>query len=59
MGSQGETKQFIRSVCIAVTMQIDAFSDERMKILYTLSFMRRGMAQVWAANETSMVLANT
>src|SRR5882724_5780173 len=39
-------------------MQIDAFADERMKILYALSFMRRGMAQVWAANETSMVLAN-
>jgi len=40
-------------------MQIDAFADERMKILYALSFMCRGMAQVWAANETSMVLANT
>src|SRR5882724_7790577 len=40
-------------------MPIDAFADKRMKILYALSFMRRGMAQVWAANETSMVLANT
>ena len=40
-------------------MQIDAFADERMKILYALSFMRGGMAQVWAANETSAVLANT
>src|SRR5882724_10917898 len=40
-------------------MQIDAFADERMKILYALSFMHGGMAQVWAANETSMVLANT
>src|SRR5882724_12610369 len=39
-------------------MQIDAFADKRMKILYALSFMRRGMAQVWAANETSAVLAN-
>ena len=33
-------------------MQIDAFTDERMKILYVLSFMHGGMAQVWAANET-------
>src|SRR5882724_5981224 len=40
-------------------MQIDAFAYERMKILYVLSFMHGGMAQVWAANETSMVLANT
>src|SRR5882724_6676420 len=40
-------------------MQIDTFAGERMKILYVLSFMRGGMAQVWAANETSAVLANT
>src|SRR5882724_6749912 len=39
-------------------MQIDAFADEKMKILYMLSFMHGGMAQVWAANETSTVLAN-
>src|SRR5882724_8713404 len=39
-------------------MQIDACADKRMKILYALSFMHGGMAQVWAANETSMVLAN-
>src|SRR5882724_8876260 len=57
-GSQGKTEQFVRSIRIAVTMQIDAFANERMKILYMLSFMRRGMAQVWAANETSVVLAN-
>src|SRR5882724_8170027 len=56
--SRGKTKQFVRSVHITVTMQIDTFADERMKILYTLSFMRGGMAQVWAANETSAVLAN-
>src|SRR5882724_1666516 len=40
-------------------MQIDAFGGERMKILYALSFMSGGMAQVWAANETSVTLANT
>src|SRR5882724_6353490 len=39
-------------------MQLDAFMDERMKILYTLSFMWGGMAQVWAANETSAILDN-
>src|SRR5882724_8434624 len=40
-------------------MQIDAFSNKRMKILYALSFMSGGMAQVWAANQTSVTLANT
>ena len=40
-------------------MQINAFTNKGMKILYTLSFMCRGMAQVWAANKTSAVLANT
>src|SRR5882724_7961180 len=39
-------------------MQLDAFMDERMKILYTLSFMWGGMAQVWAANKTSAILDN-
>src|SRR5882724_10846406 len=39
-------------------MQLNAFTDERMKILYTLSFMWGGMAQVWAANETSVILDN-
>ena len=43
---------------IAVTMRLDAFTDERMKILYTLSFMQGGMAQVWVANETSVILDN-
>jgi len=31
-GSRGKTEQFVRSVCIAVTMQIDTFADKRMKI---------------------------
>ena len=39
-------------------MQLDAFTDERMKIQYTLSFMWGGMAQVWAANNTSAILDN-
>src|SRR5882724_8131619 len=39
-------------------MKINAFANERMKILYALSFMSGGMAQVWAANETSVTLAN-
>src|SRR5882724_9076287 len=56
--SQEKTEQFIQSVRIAITMQIDTFADERMKILYTMSFMSGGMAQVWAANKTSTTLAN-
>src|SRR5882724_4776094 len=43
---------------MAVTMQINASADERMKLLYVLSFMSGEMAQVWVANKTSMALAN-
>ena len=39
-----------------VTMQANTFIDKRMKILYALLFMRRGTAQVWAANETMAVI---
>jgi len=51
-------EKFVQSIFIAITIQLDAFVDERMKILYTLSFMQGGMAQVWAANETSVILDN-
>ena len=40
-------------------MQADTFMDERMKILYALSFMRGAMAQVWAVNETMAVITGT
>jgi len=39
-------------------IQIDTFMDKRIKILYALSFMHRGMAQVWATNETKVVLSS-
>ena len=37
----------------------DAFADGRMKVLYALLFMCRGMAQVWAVNETMAVITGT
>ena len=40
-------------------MQADTFADERMKILYVLSFICRGMAHIWAANETMAVITGT
>ena len=40
-------------------MQADTFADERMKVLYVLSFMCRDTAQVWAANETMAVITGT
>jgi len=36
-------------------MQLDMFMDERIKILYALSFMHGGIVQVWAKNETNVV----
>ena len=58
-GNQDQTEEFIRAVWIVVTMQADTFVDERMKILYALSFMCGGTAQVWAANETMAVIMGT
>jgi len=49
-GSRDKAEQFVQSICIAITMQLDTFADERMKILYALSFMHGGIAQVWAEN---------
>ena len=57
-GNCDKTEEFVRAVWITVTMQADAFADERMKVLYALSFMRGGTAQVWAANETMAVVTS-
>ena len=58
-GNQDQTEEFVRAIQIVITMQADAFVDERMKVLYALSFMHGGMAQVWAANETMAVITGT
>ena len=55
-GNCDKTEEFVRAVQITVTMQVDAFVDKRMKVLYALSFMHGGMTQVWAANETMAVI---
>jgi len=56
-GSRDKAEQFIQSIHIAITMQLNMFADERMKILYALSFMHGGIAQVWAENETNSILS--
>ena len=43
-GNRDQTKEIIRAIQITVTMQADTFVDERMKVLYALSFMCGGMA---------------
>jgi len=40
-------------------MQLNMFTVERMKILYALSFMCGGIVQVWAENETNMILSHS
>ena len=32
-GSREKADQFVQSVCIAITMQLDTFVDKRMKVL--------------------------
>ena len=58
-GNRDQTEELVRAIWIVVTMQADTYVDKRMKILYVLSFMCRGMAQVWAANETMAVITGT
>src|SRR5882724_3308229 len=58
-GSRDKAEQFVRSIRIAITMQLNMFVDERMKILYALSFMCGAIAQVWAENETNVILSYT
>src|SRR6266481_6670245 len=58
-GNQDKTEEFVRAIRITVTMQADTFADERMKVLYALSFMHGGTAHVWAANETMAVINRT
>jgi len=54
--NRDKTEEFVQAIQIAVAMQADTFADERMKILYALSFMHGGTAQVWADNETMAVI---
>src|SRR5882672_8838038 len=58
-GSRDKEEQLIQSVHITIMMQLNMFADERMKILYALSFMCGGIAQVWAKNKTNAVLSHT
>ena len=58
-GNHDKTEEFVRAIQIAVIMQVDTLADKRMKVLYALSFMHGGTAQVWAANETKAVINGT
>ena len=58
-GSRDKSEQFIQSFCITITMQLNTFSDKRMKILYAPSFMHGVIVHVWAENETNAVLSHT
>ena len=40
-------------------MQLDTFMDERMKILYALSFMNGEIVQFWAEKKTNVVLSHS
>src|SRR5882724_9976286 len=58
-GSRDKAEQFIQSIHITIMMQLNMFADERMKILYALSFICGGIVQVWAENETNVVLSHS
>jgi Retrotransposon gag protein/Zinc knuckle len=58
-GDRGETEGFIRALKLAVAVRPGSFPDERTKLLYALSFMTGGSAQIWAHNETEAILNGT
>jgi hypothetical protein len=55
-GDRAEAEGFIRALRLAIAVQPGSFPDERTKILYALSFMTGGSAQIWAHNETEAVI---
>jgi hypothetical protein len=55
-GDRAETEGFIRAIRLSIAVQPGSFPDERTKVLYALSFMTGGSAQVWAYNETEAVI---
>ena len=58
-GDHAETEGFIRAIRLAIAVQPESFPDERTKILYALSFMMGGSAQIWAHNKTEAVISGT
>ena len=58
-GSKDKAEQFIQSIHITVMMQLNMFADKRMKLLYAHSFMHGGIVQVWAENETNVILSHS
>jgi hypothetical protein len=58
-GDCAETEGFIRAIRLSITVQPGSFLDECTKVLYALSFMTGGSAQIWAQTKprlTSMGL---
>jgi len=56
-GIRDKVEQFVQSV--HVMMQLDMFSDERMKILYALSFIHGVIVKVWAKNKPNVILSHS
>lgn len=58
-GDRAATDGFLRAIKLAIAVQPNSFPDDRTKILYALSFMTDGSAQIWAHNETEAVINGT
>ena len=54
-----ENDGFIRTVKLAIAVQPTSFPDEQTKMLYALSFMTKGTAEVWAHNQTQAIIDGT
>jgi Zinc knuckle len=58
-GNRAETEGFIRALRLSIAIQPECFPDERTKLLYALSFMTGGSAQIWAHNQTEAIISGT
>src|SRR3979490_49484 len=58
-GDRADTEGFIRPVKLSITIQPGSFMDDKMKMLYALSFISGGSAAIWAHNKTQAIIDGT
>ena len=55
-GNWSRTKEFLCMIKLVVAILPVVFLEDRFKILYMLSFMTKGLVQIWAHNITDAVI---
>src|SRR3979490_1642529 len=58
-GDRADTEGFICAVKPSIAIRPGSFLDDKMKILYALSFMSGGSAAIWAHNKIQVIIDGT